>query len=263
MIFSIIKAFSRYEEDLEVGEQEKIKKIYVLLSEIYFELREKISHNQEFVEIEKDQFGKRNVEVRLKNQSFKNPDLLLKSLSKIRCDAKHNDLSLTKIDEFVSKLTQLSNQFNLPYLEVTTDKIKKICEMEEDKNEMVKRALNKALFSEFYNELSFAGKSKVTCIEGKNELIHFETDRKGIEKFEFYDDLLFEEATFIESPATLQLYDVLKHANTLFELEDKNYSLYHDRGKVPFHIKDLMSKLEKASYFDEIDMRFINKSRDF
>ena len=95
----------------------------------------------------------------------------------------------------------------------------------------------------------------------ENELIHFETDRKGIEKFEFYDDLLFEEATFIESPATLQLYDVLKHANTLFELEDKNYSLYHDRGKVPFHIKDLMSKLEKASYFDEIDMRFINKSQ--
>lgn len=261
MLFSIIKAFSRYEEDLEVGEQEKIKKIYVLLSEIYFELREKIAHNHEFVETGKDPFGKITIEVRPKNPLLKNSDLLLKSISNIRYSARHNDLSLTKVDEFISELTRLNNQFNLPELEVTIDKMKKICEMKEDKNEMIKRALRKALISEFYNELSFSGKSEVTCIEGKNKLIHFEVDKKGIDKFEFYDDLLFEEATFIESPTTLQLYDVLKHANTLFELEDKNYSLYHDRGKVPFHIKDLMSKLEKVSYFDEIDMKYLSRSQ--
>jgi energy-coupling factor transporter ATP-binding protein EcfA2 len=261
MLFSVIKAFSRYEEDLEVGEQEKIKEIYNLLSEIYFELRERIARNGEIIEIGKDSFGKKIEGIRLKNPSLNNYDLLLKNLSKIRYEARRSDLSLAKVDEFVSRLTYLNNEFNLPELEVTIDKITKICETEEDKNEMVKRALRKALFSEFYNELSFSGKSKVTCIEGKNELIHFEIDKKGIEKFEFYDDLSFEEATFIESPATLQLYDVLKHANTLFELEDKNYSLYHDRGKVPFHIKDLMSKLEKASYFDEIDTKYRNKNQ--
>lgn len=260
MLFSIIKAFSRYEEDLEVGEQEKIKKIYILLSDVYFELRGKIAHDEDIVEIKKDRSGK-IIEIKQKSSSLRNYDVLLRYLSRIRSDTRRSDLSLAKIEEFVSKLTQLNKDFNLPDLEVAIDKIKKICEMEENKNEMVKRALRKALFSEFYNELSFSGKSGVTCIEGKKELIHFEIDRKSIDKFEFYDDLLFEEATFIESPATLQLYDVLKHANTLFELEDKNYSLYHDRGKVPFHIKDLMSKLEKASYFDEIDMKYISKSQ--
>lgn len=254
MLFTIIKAFSRYEEDLEVGEQEKIRSIFEILSEIFFEVRDKANPNSPIFIRRKDGI---TGTVAYKHPVYSSVETenigpLLEEISLIRQKAIKTNLHLLNVEKLISILEILNGKLKPEdNLKLKIDKIKQIYTREDQKTDLVERALNKALFSEFYSELSISEISAINISEGQKKLIHFEVDKHKIKNFDYNDDLYYNEATFLESPVILHLYDALKYANTLFELRDKNYSLYRDRGRVPFHIKDLMTKLEKISYFTD------------
>ena len=67
-----------------------------------------------------------------------------------------------------------------------------------------------------------------------------------------YDDLTFNDVTLIETPIFLQMYDLIRSASTLFEMEGRPEALFkfgRSNPKVALHVKDLISKLENAQYF--------------
>ena len=54
-----------------------------------------------------------------------------------------------------------------------------------------------------------------------NKILDIEINDNNISSFNLYDELLFNDVTFIETPVLLQMYDVIRYANTLLEIEDK------------------------------------------
>jgi predicted ATP-dependent endonuclease of OLD family len=262
VLFSIIKAFRKYEEDLGVGEQDRIGSSLRILNKIIFNLRNEVSRLKDGLKEDPSDYEKDSP------QSIKARKNLLK-LEKDTIDvlllyknvSNQKRLKAEDLDPLSSRLygiiSQLNDESISESLESDLLRANKILQQKENKEDLIKRALRKALVSEFYSEISFDGKSEVTYLEVENELIHFEIENDISGKFKIGNfraigDIFFDESTIIESPIILHLYDTLKYANTIFELEDKNYSLYRNRGKVPFHTKDLMSKLERVSYFGDI-----------
>lgn len=64
------------------------------------------------------------------------------------------------------------------------------------------------------------------------------------------DELFFNDVTFIETPIFLQMYELIRSASTLFEMEDRDEQRFRmGRSKVALHIKDLTIKLEESQYF--------------
>ncbi len=78
--------------------------------------------------------------------------------------------------------------------------------------------------------------------------IVFENNK--IKNINLEDELLFQDVTYVESPAYLQLANVLKNAETFFDFDmAESGRLSRNRPKVLFHIKDLMNKLEQSMYY--------------
>lgn len=269
VLFSIIKAFRKYEEDLGVGEQDRIRASLRIYNNVYRNLRKEFTNTLEHYYTVQSNSSSDNTNqseylIMRKNLS-KLDDIIIES-DRFLKDVKNQ--KILKAEDF-SKLNSILSGV-IPLLEEKTiceniesdlNRAKRILQQKENKEDLIKRALKKALVSEFYSEISFDGKSEVTYLEEEKELIHFEIEndasgkfKNTIGNFRATSDIFFDESTIIESPIILHLYDVLKYANTIFELEDKDYSLYRNRGKVPFHTKDLMSKLERVSYFSDIGL---------
>ena len=251
MIFSIIKAFSKYEDDLGVGEKERIKGTYEVLSNIDRFLRKKINTFTDDIYNEKISSSPNNEMQNLALKMVYIGNKISEIRSKIRTG---KEIRIDEIKNIVYLLNDLNSKFGHKFLNESIPKLDKIFQLNEDKNELITKALRKALISEFYSQISFSGESEITCIEGNEESIHFGIEKNNITDFRYSNDIYFEESTFVESPIFLHLYDALKYANTLFEFEDKSYSLYRNVGKVTFHVKDLISKLEKADYLDDFDL---------
>lgn len=212
MLFAIIKAFSRYEEDLEVGEQEKMKSIFEILSEIIFEIRDKIDPAPPSSVKRKD-----GVRIGLENKLplYPSSDVdsimpLFEEIAMIRQKAIRTNLHALDVEKLLLILENLNKTLK-PEDDLSSkiEKIRLVYKREDKKVELIERALDKALFSEFYSELSFSEISNINITEGKKKLIHFEVDKHKIKNFEYNDDFYYNEATFLESPVILHLYDAL------------------------------------------------------
>lgn len=255
ILFSLIKAFSRYEEDLEVGEKEKVKKIYTELSNIYYRLRKEFDVELRTNKNIESSFASKELASPIDNYSQLNKFLDVQSelSNNLRHHSNINDVELKSLIDRLEDMSFIFDKNSIYSQRI--DKIKAIYGQEYNKTDLMKRALEKSLVSEFYSDLSYSGNSKVSCSEGQNKLVEFEIENGKVKHFNYFDDLRYNEVTFIESPTILHLFDSLKYANTRFEVQDKNYSLYSNRGIIAFHVKDLVSKLEKAGYLDDIDIR--------
>ena len=229
LIFSLIKAFNRYEEDLK---ESKYARIFELIEKLYFQLRK--NHNfSEYETLQKAFYPKLFFEELKENKGDEveviDDKLLLLLLNKI------ND------EEIIKKL----------------ERLKIVFQKDEDKNIIVKRALKKAFISEFYLDLSpkYASlNSLINVSEGLNNILDIFIYNNDIKSLELYDDLFFNDVTFIETPIFLQMYDLIRSASTLFEIPDEKSKriLYRpEKPTVALHTKDLISKLELAQY-DEI-----------
>jgi len=249
--FAIIKALSRYEQDLEESREIKIRKTAEML---YFLLRKAFSNSPYIILIE--EFHPRRLTKTLTNS------LQAKQASLFETIENEPEYKFNKIKQnLLSLLAKKEHSVNsgkikteiLNYL----DELEKILFQEENKEEIIKRALQKTFFSEFYSEVTpkrnLSLLSRVSVFEGEHEIVEIGIQSNEVNTLRFTDDLFFEDATFIESPIYLQLYHLISYASTSLEVDNAGSS----RPKVALHIKDLINKVENAQYplFDFVEFQ--------
>ena len=223
LIFSLIKAFNRYEQDLN---ESKSDKAFNIIEKVYFQLR-------------KEYDFKENAEIK---DAFFPPEFLreLKRTEDPIDLINDKIILLEKIDAFdvIENVLLIKNI----YLE------------NESKELTIKRALAKAFISEFYFELTPKNSdlvSNISLSEGSNKIFDISIEHDKVKSLGLYDDVFFNDVTFIETPIFLQMYELIRSATTLFEMiEDRSDRVFRlGRSKVALHVKDLISKLENAQYF--------------
>ena len=239
LIFSIVKAISRFEQDLN---ESKEHIVFSKIEKLYFRLRR--SHEFGKDELIADEFHPRIFQKQIKrfyerNQPSIFPDEEAEQLNKI-FEYKQN------------LLKKLPESIRIESINILLE-IKKDLLSIEDKNEQIKRALTRALFSEFQFDLTPKGSLKKSIINynaGTNKILEIEFERNQISYLNIYDELMFKDVVYIETPLLLQMYDLIQASDTLFENEINELSSFQRiRPKVALHIKDLISKIENAKYF--------------
>lgn len=224
ILFSMVKAISRYEEDLEEDKEERITSI---VEKIYFNLRRRINITS-FPEV-RDLFNPRKFYALLRIDTFKVisereayiRNLVLKGfLSELAAESASDDLS----------------------------KIYEIMEEPDDELSAINRALRKAFYSEFRGEIIQKGhalptKASLEVIDGASPLIDIKWTKDGISNFHYADGLGYGDATYVDSPSVMQFHNLVKYAKTLFDSNGEP-----GRLTVPLHVKDLSIKLSDSVY---------------
>lgn len=246
LIFSIVKALSRYEQDLN---ESKIKQVFREIEDIYFRLRRYGGANEKKMNLLRSHFFPPRFSDELQ-RFFGNQLMLFENSSDV-------DFQLF-FERKVEALKELEvNEDILTYSIESLNRIKNTVLFKEDINEVIKRALGKAFVSEFYFELSPKRSpltnSKVSITEGNELLFEFSVSNNKISSIRLGEKIGFDDATLIDSPILLQMSDLIQGASTLFELESEQDKAERlnlvNRPKVPLHQKDLISKIKEAEYF--------------
>lgn len=240
LLFSIIKASSRYKEDLE---ENKETKIFSMIEKNYFQLRRKVDFSE-------------NIELRelFYPPKFKK-DIEDKSVKAI--DIRLNLIKSKEEQSLFSEENSLDND-NQYLLDIKNNllNLRKIFLQEDNKQEAQKRAFQKVVMSEFKGKISSQNDidimSKIQVSEGENEILNIEMINDNIQEFGIFDELYFSDATFIESPVILQMSEAIDNSKTYFEEVDKEDKIIRvRRPNVPLHTKDLNDKLKVSFYEDE------------
>ena len=230
LMFAIVKAFSRFEQDLHESQK---KRIFEIIKSIYFQVRKQYSFEENI--ILKEEFNPlpffKKVEKLLDVGEFERIDAILEAKISLLKNSDQNIIAdIYKLKELIIK--------------------------KEDKKSIITRALTKAFISEFNFEITHPHlKSFIRFSEGANNIFEIELEGDKITALEFYDEVFFNDVTFIETPILLQMYDVISSASTLLEIIDEDNKeqrlIYSSKAKIALHIKDLVSKLENAQYFSQ------------
>ena len=236
LLFAIIQAFKHYDkslgEDKKINIQERVENIYRLVRQIF------LFDNAP------------DLKIAFLPANFFNDIIHITDLT----DAAYQATAITTL--FEKKIRQLhAAQSDTPHHIPSI-----IREMEEFsamlllllKNnslaEQIEPALHKLLSSEFRFELlpnnAAEQKTVVSLSEGGNPIMNFTLGNHVIEHLEITDQLLFNDAFFIETPMILQLYDVL-HSTV------PERGVDFGRRRLPFHLTDLITKLKNIQYVSE------------
>lgn len=242
IIFSIVKAISRYEQDLNENRTHLILK---KIEKLYFIIR-RIRDISEDINV-REQFYPRKflsqIQYLIDPKEIEQPSLFLSNIE-------------DEIDTIFEYKYKLINGFKLP-IEIKRKAIKILDDIKlsiitkENKDKQIKRALNKVLFSEFYSEITPKGTNKTSQIEylsGDTSILNFKISKNEVTTLELNEDLVFDDVIFIESPLLLQMFDIIRSADTLFKSENTD-RLFRRIPKLPLHVKDLITKIESAKYF--------------
>lgn len=237
ILFSIIKATSRYKQDLKEGKEYNI---IDKLEQLYNSLRRRVS----ITDIIRQEFIPKNFIEHINNY------VVLDSFDGLMVDEieKLFDFKKTLLIENISNLENLKG-----YIKIL-DEIKQLLFSKENKQEQVKNALNRALFSEFISDITPKGSTKRSHIKyfiGNENLLDVELEKNKITKLDFKEDLSFKDVVFVETPLLIQMYDLIKFSDTMFD-DNEDDIRFRNRPKVSLHIKDLINKIENAKYFSEL-----------
>ena len=254
ILFSIVKSISRYKEDLEEDKEKNIKQ---LVDRIYFILRRKINFNEN---------------IAIKDMFY--PVSFIDDISKNSIEAVNDRIEFINTEDMGKIIYERLQD------------LKKIVEQDDNKNETIKRAFKKILYSEFADEIinKHIEKNEVSYInikEGQNEILNINVKNLNDIVFELNDDLYFNDSTLIETPMILNFSESIENARSYFEIRDKNDRLnFLGMPNIAFHIKDIDSKLKESIYSDESlfksnelsqkisdivngEMKFISKEKEF
>lgn len=223
ILFSLVKAIARYEEDLEEAKEVRITEI---AEKMYFNLRR-------FVNVEdhsslRDFFHPRKIYSQLR-------------LSKDRA-----------IAERMNYLHHFMNTSDIPRALFDScirnlEKISSIIEEPDDEFNAINRATKKAFFSEFKGEIinkstKSPAKAQITITDGVSELIDISWGKDLAQNLKYNDELGYTDATYVDSPAIIQFHHLVKMARTHFDAD------LPGRGSVPLHVKDLATKIGDSIY---------------
>ncbi|MDN5072353.1 AAA family ATPase [Aliarcobacter butzleri] len=231
IIFCIIKAISRYEEDFQESREFKIQEI---LDRIFFFLRKNLdllSDEKKYQEI------LNSLSIERINTQFKTDDYFIELKDKIKNVIYPQNYEEKLIDSLIKDLES-------------------IIQSPEDKQKSIENALNKVFRSEFNSNILYYPESIGYIKLYENDLllldIEINNDNKVILKNKV-QPIEIEEATFIETPLILNNYDLLIRSQTGLDITKRSSR----RLGVPYttlHTKDLFDKLkarEFTLYFDD------------
>lgn len=223
IFFSLVKAISRYKEDLQEDRNLQIDKI---IQRNYFSLRKQV-----------------NIMDHPVLRGLFHPETFAK-------DIKFNPQSIDDRRKYVeSESTAVINESIKKYISRNLDSLDKIIHEPSDTKSVINKAIIKAMYSEFKGELypmgrEVTGESKLSIKDGASKVLDINFDESGIHTICFYDELGlgYKDATFVDSPTILQYHDLIEISNTALD-EDTRSIL-----SVPLHIKDLSNKLRRSVF---------------
>ncbi|EPA9242648.1 AAA family ATPase [Yersinia enterocolitica] len=226
ILFSIVKAIARYEYDLE---EDKDARLLSLAEFLYFSIIRRSINITANVQV-RDLFHPKKFITQLKSD----PDAAL--------NERYNTLNKLLDGDNLSTLVFSSASSKL-------EEIRQIISEPDDKLSVMNRAIGKAFFSEFRGEIVPKGtveplKPVVKVNDGATPLISINWVSDTKFKFDFEDELGYNDATYVESPAIIQFHNITQMAKTLFEVKEAAVG----RATVPLHIKDLSNKLSDSIY---------------
>jgi predicted ATP-dependent endonuclease of OLD family len=232
LLFSIINS-----SQLATGEIEEQKSdIYSNIEQIYFYLR----RNAKF-----------DIDDKLREEFL--PPKFMRELDKLLeyVDIQGVDCLLkSKLDILINS----ANHIDIAKIYTWFDEIKEIVNSNNDSSKMMKTKMKRYLASEFNSEISnkFTKQiSKVEIFDGDNILFDLNIENDHITKYEIYDILNFKDATYIETPLILQMYDLIKNSQRTSSF---SYDSRRTRKNfIPIHTLDLVDKMEVSRFYKEND----------
>lgn len=242
ILFSLVKASARYEENLQ---EDKESKVISLAEKLYYSLRRRVNFNEHITL--RDLFHPRKIyeQIRLYQEKA--------------------------IDERINILLQvfhtggISSAMNLAYINSVSDdlhEIKEIIFEKEDQITAISKAVRRAFYSEFRGDVFPKGQTNVEHThvyikDGESPIINIVWTKDGINKFEYFDGMGFEDATFVDTPSVIQFHNFTDVAKTLFDISSNRTGF-----TVPLHIKDLSDKIKESIYSFDLfgHYRDVNRS---
>lgn len=259
LVFSIVKAISRYEYDFQNDKEKEIKRLIELL----------------YIRFSREAKNYDPKTIKRIREAFYPPDFI-------------DELDFLFIENEIKDMLEQKKQLIIEVVDVEKqtqylsliDKLEYLLTQKERPDQQVIAALNKAFISEFYSELSPKTKGhrrSVLNYQSNNQTFDVYIENDEVQQIVLSDigmledELLFDDVTYIESPMYLQLSNLIESAETLFDFDMENERrLVKNTPKVSLHIKDLVNKLKQSQYFrddlfglmryqDEILLKKINK----
>lgn len=223
IVFSIIKALSRYEEDIKESKESRLFEHSVRMYSI--------------LQKEVRDFDRKEL-AGLEVLSFLKKPLL-----------RHE--ALKQFEELIDRLQTSSILDNEAAKEVLEqlNTIKQIANEPEGGYHSIENALSKVFASEFDYSLLYLGaeKGSIKLLENERQLLEIQIDEtNGVTMVSDVQPLRLRDATFIETPLVLNQYDLLSRSRTLLDFDRSEKAL--GAGLTTLHTKDLFEKLRSPSF---------------
>lgn len=218
IIFSLVKAIQRYQDDLE---ESKDIKLAEKLRTLFVEVRQEV----DFVEHE---------------NLFKafNPRFFQRDVQRLGLEA------------FKKRQQVLLDYPQLAFVKEQLAKIQQFWETDVDQKEAIQRAFNKVLFSEFMGDvrrkhIRNEDRAEIRLEGGVNCLVKAEIKPVNSVSIDVFDEVIYQDATWIETPYVLNIIEALRFAKARFDDLSATQRLpVLLRPNIALHIQDLVEKLQ-------------------
>jgi len=231
-LFSIIKTFNRFEDDMR---DYQVLDIERFIEYSFFKFRES-SSNPSILEMGKKFFDE------LKTEAFA---WSLKDHTKEEI-SKHFSESIAQFSGSLQKIARLDVDLN----DISV-KISDLITNKPSKEEVLKITFSKYIQSALNGEIAnrFSNTDSGFFIEGKEgelSLFQISGEHKSV-KLEIKEPLYFKDATFIESPVLLNLADNIRSAKTEFDMDVdvRQKTRMLNQPYAPEYMRDMILKLTK------------------
>lgn len=239
ILFCIIKAISRYEEDFQESKEFKINEI---LGRLFFQIRRNSKLSEENLYELENVFS---LDYYISNED------------------KHTYLE-TITQKIYDYKRMLNDKIEISIMEQFLNRLSSVVLQPEDQQKSIENALNKVFRSEFNSNILYHEKQtgSVKLYENELLLLDIEVDiNNKISLQKTVQPIEFNEATFIETPLILNNHDLLIRSQTGLDITKRSSR----RLGVPYttlHTKDLFDKLKSYDFNFYFDDQFENKIKD-
>ncbi len=219
LLFSIVKAVGIHKEEFEEDRENNIRSI---VESLYFRLRRETNFDE-------------NIEIR----KLFYPMLFL------------DDINLKGVEAVNERIEEIKKNNIDSLIHDLLVKLKNILVQEYNKIDGIRNAFKKIAYSEFLGDI-INRKSKeanIVITENVNSILEIKISNNNTCDVCLYDDLLFNDATIIETPMVLNYQESIYKARAFFEYRNKDEALRRlTAANIPLHVKDLDMKLRGSVY---------------
>lgn len=245
--FAIIKGMNNHHKDFK---EDKFSQVVELIDSIYFKFRE----------ITK-KYTENNIGF---SSSFIYPPRVRREVLRLINMEDFNELDIF-IDHYIYRLEKEAAMIGVSedeLFEITPliRELRTIVSSIRNPKEYIIRSLMLALHSEFGNDLNnkfTKENAEIGYSENGEEIIQAILSKNKVKKMAYTETPLeIEDATYIESPLIFQLYKMIVEAKSFSSKSRLKSNKDKNNLNIPFHFKDLISKMSDSSYYDLFGYNF-------